>query len=78
MLAHAVEQLEDRRVGADPERQREHGHTCESGRSPKQTEAEAQVLSQGVDDAAGVHLADLLATLDDVAERGVRRNVTDP
>ena len=48
---NAVHQAEDRGVGADAERQREHGDGREARAAPQHARAEAQVLREGVEHA---------------------------
>ncbi|HVS88276.1 MAG TPA: hypothetical protein VHF01_08640 [Candidatus Acidoferrum sp.] len=43
---HAVNHAENRRTGANTQRQRQHGHGCKSGTLPQHAYAEAQILQQ--------------------------------
>ncbi|MDP7340395.1 MAG: hypothetical protein QGI10_04785 [Vicinamibacterales bacterium] len=49
---HAVDETEDRRVGADPERQRQHDGRCEAGAPPQLPDAIAHVLPKLIHDVA--------------------------
>src|SRR5262249_24089731 len=71
------EQLKDRGIGADAERERQYRDGCESGIEPQQPRAVPHVAPRAVEKADRVHLIDLLANLGRVAElpprRGARR-----
>jgi len=71
--AYRVEQLEDRRVRPDAEREREDGDDGKSWIEPQQSQAVSQVLPDRLEEAEGVHAVDLLADLRDVAQLAARR-----
>ncbi len=47
---HGVRDAEQRRVGADAERERQHGREREAGRAPQTADTDAQILTQRAED----------------------------
>ncbi len=69
---HAVDDAEDRGVGADAERQREHGDDREAGRARQSANRVARVLRELVQPLAAPHVARDFANGRDIAEVAAR------
>ena len=69
---HGVDQAEDRRVGADPEPERQQGHQRERRRPPQQPERVADVAAQLVDQPQADGVAAFLRARVHAAELGER------
>ncbi len=69
---HRIQELEDRRVGADAERQRQNRDERERGIQTQQAQAMAHVLHDCFERGDGVHAIDLLADARRVAELAPR------
>ena len=69
---HGVDQAEDRRVGADPEPERQQGHQRERRRPPQQPECVADVAAQLVDQPQADGVAAFLLARVNAAELGER------
>ena len=69
---HGVDQAEDRRVGADPESERQQGHQRERRRPPQQPEGVADVAAQLVDQPQADGVAAFLLARVHAAELGER------
>src|SRR4051794_19644277 len=67
-----VEQLKDRAVGADAEREGGDGDGGEAGIAEHEANAVAQILPCGIDKSEGVHFVDLFLDGGGVAESAVR------
>src|SRR4029434_5723477 len=68
-----VEQLEDRGVGADAERERQDGDDREAGGQAQQPQAVPQIAPYAVDKADGIHLIDLLSDQRRIPQLALRR-----
>jgi hypothetical protein len=66
--AHRVEELEDGRVGADAEREREDRHDREARIEAEEARAMLEVAPSAIEPADGVHLIDLLTHQGRVAQ----------
>src|SRR5205085_12642069 len=71
--AYRVEQLKDRGVGADAERERQNGHDGETRIETQQPRAVLEIAPRAVDELDGVHLIDLLTDQRGVAQLAARR-----
>ena len=60
---HAVDDAEDRAIGADAERQRQHHHYCEAGILAQHAPRVAQVAPEIFDDIGASHIAAFLLNL---------------
>ncbi len=69
---HGVDQAEDRRVGADPEPERQQRHERERWRPPQKPEGVADVAAQLVDQPQADRLAAFLLARSNAAELGER------
>ena len=69
---HGVDQTEDRRVGADPEPERQQGHERERRRPPQKPEGVADVAAQLVDQPQADGVAAFLLARVNAAELGER------
>jgi hypothetical protein len=65
---HRVEELEDRAVGADAQRQRGDRHDREPGVGAHLAQRQAQVLAQAIEPRDRVHVVNLLPDTGEVAE----------
>ena len=66
--AHRIQQLENRRVRADAERQRQDRDDGESGTEAKEARAILEIAPRAVEQGNRIHLIDVLADQGDVAE----------
>ena len=69
---HGVDEREDRRVGADPESERQQGDECERRRPAQEPERVADVAAQFVDESQADGVAAFLPARFDAAELGER------
>src|SRR5579872_2165100 len=70
---HGIEQLENRSVRADTERQRCHGDQRKTGIQPQQAHPIAQVLPERFQESDAVHVIDLLPDKKRVSQLPARR-----